>query len=148
MCLGAVKKIKTKEGHRDDWGSRKLKCGRKGKTIKRDEAFLIRESKLNPRKASEELHQDIAHVEVIIHSLPFEKDLSMVEEKNKPQKKQLLTALMKKKGIFGQTINWARLLKTGETCCSFGTRTEISFCDNEKLMQTYQAVKQPLKQMF
>ena len=40
---------------------RKGKCGKKRKTSPRDDIFLIRQSKLDPRKTSFDLQRDLAH---------------------------------------------------------------------------------------
>lgn len=56
VSLGAVNKIlKLKRDTGTIDVNRKGKCGRKRKTTARDEAFLIRESKLYPRKTSQDL---------------------------------------------------------------------------------------------
>ena len=45
---------------------RKGKCGRKRITSPRDDALILRESKKNPRKTSDELTKDLAHAGVKI----------------------------------------------------------------------------------
>lgn len=47
--------------------NRKGKCGRNRKTTARYEAVLIKESKLNTGKTSQQLQQDLALIEGIIH---------------------------------------------------------------------------------
>ena len=54
---------------------RKGKCGRKRNTSPRDDALILRESKKNPRKTSDELTKDLAHAGVKISSSTVRKRL-------------------------------------------------------------------------
>ena len=48
--------------------NRKGNCGRKKKTMPRTDAYLLRESKFNPRKTSFQLQQDLASAGVMVDS--------------------------------------------------------------------------------
>jgi hypothetical protein len=68
------------------------KCRRKRKTTQADDRFLLRKSKLDPRKTSQELQQDLAESGIVIHDSTVRKRL--LENGRRaicPQKKQLLT---------------------------------------------------------
>ena len=76
---------------------RKGKCGIKRFTSPRDDALILRESKRNPRKTSDELMKDLAHAGVKISSSTVRKRLlESGRRAMRPLKKQLLT---KKKEI-------------------------------------------------
>ena len=47
---------------------RKGKCGRKRKTTTRDDSFIMRKSKADPRKSSDDLKRDLAEAGVHISS--------------------------------------------------------------------------------
>ena len=51
------------------------KCGRKRNTSPRDDALILRESKKNPRKTSDELTKDLVHAGVKISSSTVRKRL-------------------------------------------------------------------------
>ena len=69
VSLGAVNKIiKQKKETGSVEVKRKGKCGRKRKTTPRDKAFLLRDSKLHPRKTSYDLQQDLEKAGVKIHN--------------------------------------------------------------------------------
>ena len=98
VSLGAVKRIIKKK---KETGSvevqRNRKCERKRNTAPRDEAFLLRDSKLHPRKTSYDLQQDLEKAGVKIHDSTLRRRL--LEEGRRavrPHKKQLLTAPMMK----------------------------------------------------
>ena len=83
---------------------RKGRCKRKRKTTKRDDFTLLRNSKVNPRKTSEELKRDLDESGVHVSSSTVRRRLLEKGRKaRKPKKKQLLTAAMKKK-----RFNWAK----------------------------------------
>ena len=86
---------------------RKGKCGRKWKTT-RDDAFLIRNGKLDPKKSSFDLQKDLQHSGVQISATTVRRRLLEVGRKvRKPLKKQLLIKKMKRK-----RLAWAKKYKT------------------------------------
>ena len=87
---------------------RKERCGRKRKTTKRDDLILLRNSKINPQKNSEQLKRDLDKSGVHVSSSTVGRLLEKGRKARKPKKKQLLTAAMKKK-----RFNWAKNTKTG-----------------------------------
>lgn len=161
VSLGAVNKIlKQKKTTGTIDVQRKGKCGRKRKTTPRDEAFLIRESKLNPRKTSQELQKDLAHVGVIVHDSTIRKRLIEGGRKTiRPQKKQLLNAGMMKKRyewakkyVSWTVEDWRKVLFSDETHFLVqGQRSRfVRKSDNKKLTAAHinQTVKHLLKKMF
>ena len=85
----------------------KGKCGRKRKTTKRDDAKLLRDSKINPRKTSEELKRDLDESGVQVSSSTVRRRLLAQGRKvRRPKKKQLLIIAMKEK-----RYNWAKKYK-------------------------------------
>lgn len=161
VSLGAVNRIlKQKRDIGTIEVNRKGKCGRKRKTTRRDEAFLIRDSKLNPRKTSQELQQDLAHAGVIVHDSTVRKRLIEGGRKTiRPHKKQLLTAaMMKKRYIWAKKYvswtveDWRNVLFSDESHFLVqGQRSRfVRKSDNEKLTAAHidQTVKHPLKKMF
>ena len=89
--------------------NRKSNCGRKKKTTSRTDAYLLRESKFNPRKTSFQLQQDLASAVVMVDSSTVCRRLLAVGRKpRRPIKKQLLTTKMKKKHFI-----WAKNIMTG-----------------------------------
>ena len=77
---------------------RKERCGRKRKTTKRDDLILLRYSKINPRKTSDELKWNLDESGVHVSSSTVRRRLLEKGRKaRKPKKKQLLNAAMKKK---------------------------------------------------
>ena len=99
--------IKKFQIEKDLTPNRKGNCGRKKKTTPRTDAYLLRESKLNPRKTSFQLQQDLASAGVIVDSSTVRRRLLAVGRKaRRPIKKQLLTTKMKKKRFI-----WAKKYK-------------------------------------
>ena len=95
----------------EDTGSmspkRKGKCGRKRKTSKREDAFLLRQSKFDPKKTSVDLRKDLAAVGVDIStSLVRYRLLEAGRKARRPAKKQLLTEKMRQK-----RLAWSRKYK-------------------------------------
>ena len=105
VSLGSVRSIykqKRKTGNVEV--QRKERCERKRKTTKRDDLILLRNSKINPRKTSEELKRDLDKRGVHVSSSTVR--LRLLEKRRKarkPKRKQLLTAAMKKK-----RFNWTK----------------------------------------
>ena len=101
VSLGAVNKIIKQKAETGNVGVRKIgKCGRKRKTSKRDNSFIIRESKCNPRKTGDELKRDLEQIGVNVSSSTICRRL--IENgrfAKKLIKKQLLTSAMKKKRL-------------------------------------------------
>lgn len=99
------------------------RCGRKRKTTARDEAFLMRQSKIDPKKTSADLQQDLAEHGVNIHDSTIRKRLiEMGRKAIRPQKKQLLTkSMMKKRIVWARkyvnwtTEDWRKVLFSDET---------------------------------
>ena len=87
--------------------NRKGNCGRKKKTTPKTDAYLLRESKFNPRKSSFQLQQDLASAGEMVDSSTVRRRLIAVGRKaRRPIKKQLLTTKMKKKRFI-----WAKKYK-------------------------------------
>ena len=83
---------------------RKEKCGRKRKTLTRDDIRLLRESKEDPRKTSDMLRKDLLSSGVNVSSSTVRRRLiECGRMARRPVKKQLLTAAMKKK-----RLDWAK----------------------------------------
>src|ERR1700761_5380894 len=79
---------------------RKGRCGRKRITTVRDDRFLLRYSKQDPRKTSSDLQRDLSRAGVVIDASTVRRRLLEVGRKaRRPVKKQLLTAAMKKKRL-------------------------------------------------
>ena len=79
---------------------RKGKCGQKRKTTAKDHAYLLRKSKLDPKKGSSDLQKDMSAAGVEICASLVRKRLALIGIKApRPQKKQLLTLEMKKKRL-------------------------------------------------
>ena len=76
---------------------KKGNCGRKCKTIPRDDASVMRQSKLNPRKTSIDLQRDLAFTRTEITASAVRKRLMGGRKAIRPVKKQLLTDKMEKK---------------------------------------------------
>lgn len=161
VSLGAVNKLlKQKRETGSVEVKRKGKCGRKRKTTHRDECLLLRNSKLNPRKTSFDLQQDLEKAGVKIHDSTVRKRLIEGGRKAiRPQKKQLLTVpMMKKRLAWARKYakwteeNWRKVLFSDEThflvqgCRSKFVRKSV----DEKLTAAHliQVVKHPVKQMF
>lgn len=161
VSLGVVNKlIKQKRETGSVEVQRKGKCGRKRKTTSRDESFILRNSKLNPKKTSYDLQQDLEKAGVKIHDSTIRRRLLEGGRKAvRPQKKQLLTeAMMKKRLIWAKKYahwteeHWRNVLFSDEThflvqgCRSKFVRKGV----DEKLTAAHlvQTVKHPVKKMF
>ena len=94
----------------------KRKCGRKRKTSSRDDIFVMRQSKLDPRKNSLDLQRDVALTGTEISASEMRKRLIMGWRKYiRPVKKQLLTDMKTK--CMGKRNTKAGLQITGRTSC-------------------------------
>ena len=79
---------------------RKGKYGRKEEVTAKDDAYLLRKSKLDHRKTSSNLQKDLSAARVKISACLVRKRLVFAGRKaTRPQKKQLLTIYMKKKRL-------------------------------------------------
>lgn len=136
------------------------KCGRKRKTTKRDDAVLLRLSKLNPRKTSDMLRKDLEMTGVHLDSSTVRRRLLEGGRKaRKPMKKQLLTTSMKKKRLFwastykGWSVEqWRKVVFSDESHfevqgqrCQFVRRADGESITPKHILQT---VKHPEKKMF
>lgn len=161
VSLGAVNKIiKQKKNLGSVEVQRKGKCGRKRKTTPRDEAFLLRESKIHPRKTSYDLQQDLEKAGVKIHDSTVRRRLLEGGRRAvRPQRKQLLTApMMKKRLNWAKTYahwsaeDWREVLFSDETHFLVqGQRSKfVRKAANESLTAAHinQTVKHPTKKMF
>jgi len=75
--------------------NRKGKCGRKRKTTPKGNAYLMRNSKINPRKTSSDLQTDLKHSGVKISASLLRRRLVLACRKaRRAQRKQLLTENM------------------------------------------------------
>ena len=105
VSLGSVSSIvkqKRETGYVEV--QRKGRCGRKRKTTKRYDLTLLRKSKLNRRKTSEELKRNMDDSGVHVSSSTIQRRfLENGRKARRPKKKQLLTAAMKQK-----RFNWAK----------------------------------------
>lgn len=83
---------------------RRGRCGRKRKTTPHDDKVIIRNSVKDPKKTSVDLLRDLSSAGVNVSSSTVRRRLLEVGRVGrKPQKKQLLTSVMKKK-----RLRWAR----------------------------------------
>ena len=79
--------IKKFQIEKDLTPDRKGNCGRKKKTTPRTDAYLLGESKFNPRKTSFQLQQDLASVGVMADSSTVrERLLAVGREARRPIK--------------------------------------------------------------
>ena len=79
---------------------RKGNCGRKRKSTAKHDAYLLRKSKLDPRKTSSDLQKDLFVAGLEISASLVRRRLVLAGRKViGPQKKQLLTVDMKKKRL-------------------------------------------------
>lgn len=86
-------------------------CGRKKITSKRDDRYLIHQSKTNPRKTSDSLKQDLASHGAVVSSRTVRRRLlDAGRPARRPVKKQLLTCAMRK-----ARLSWAKKYKTWTT---------------------------------
>ena len=73
-------------------------CGQKRKTIAKDDAYLLRKSKLDPKKTSSDLQKDLSPARLKISASLVRRRLVLAGRKaTRPQKKQFLTVDIKKK---------------------------------------------------
>ena len=115
--------IKKFQIEKDLTPNRKGSCGRKKKTTPRTDAYLHRESKLNRRKTSFQLQQDLASAEVMVDFSTVRRRLLAVGRKaRRPIKKQLLITKMKKKRFIlakkykdGTREQWRQVLFSDES---------------------------------
>ena len=139
---------------------RKGNCGRKRKTTKRDDISILRNSKLHPRKTSEDLKRDLDATVVHVSSSTVRRRLLKEGKRaRKPKKKQLLTATMKKKRCDWakkyqnwSEEDWNRVLFSDESHFFVqGFNPKFVRCSPKvKLREEYfvQSVKHPDKKMF
>lgn len=139
---------------------RKGRCGRKKKTTPRDDAYLLRQSKKDPRKTSDALNSDLKSLGIQISSSTVRRRLIAVGRKaRRPIKKQLLTKLMKekrykwaKKYKDWSKEQWRKVLFTDESHFFVqGQRSQhIRRSQGEKIRDCHidQHVKHPAKKMF
>lgn len=75
-------------------------CGRKRLTTNRDDRLLIKMSKLNPKKTSDELQRDIAAHDIKLSTRSVRRRLCKAGRKaRRPLQKSLLTTVMKKRRL-------------------------------------------------
>lgn len=161
VSQGVVSKIVKRKRETGSVDVKRLgKCGRKRKTTPADDRFLLRKSKLDPRKSSQDLQQDLAASGIVIHDSTVRKRLLESGRRAiRPQKKQLLTERMKKQRLLwakkysNWTVgDWKKVLFTDETHFIVqGQRSKfVRKSDNEKLTPSHidQTVKHPVKKMF
>jgi len=139
---------------------RKGKCGRKKKTTPRDDAYLIRQSKKNPRKTSDALNTDLKQKGIEISSSTVRRRLLAVGRRaRRPVKKQLLTKAMKekrykwaKKYKDWTKEQWRKVIFSDESHFFVqGQRSQhVRRSSGEKIRDSHidQCVKHPLKKMF
>lgn len=136
------------------------KCGRKRKTTKKEDALLLRNSKIHPTKTSDDLQKDLAFSGTSVHASTVRRRLLEVGRKaRRPVKKQLLTAAMKRKRIVwakkykGWTQDdWKNVLFSDESHFFVqGMRHQfVRRSDREPVSPAHiqQSIKHPVKQMF
>jgi transposase len=139
---------------------RKGNCGRKKKTSHRDDAYLIRQSKKDPRKTSDALNLDLKEKGIQISSSTVRRRLIAVGRiARKPVTKQLLTKAMKGKRYKWANKyknwtkdQWRKVLFTDESHFFVqGQRSQhVRRSQGEKLRDCHidQYVKHPQKKMF
>jgi len=161
VSQGSVSSIlKQKKETRNVEIKRKGKCGRKRKTSKRDDMILMRNSKANPRKTSEDLKRDLDESGVHVSSSTVRRRLlDQGRKARRPKKKQLLTTAMKKKRYNWakkhkdwSENDWGRVLFSDESHFFVqGFNPKFVRCSpKEKLKEDHfvQTVKHPEKKMF
>lgn len=139
---------------------RKGRCGRKRITTVRDDRFLVRQSKRDPRKTSSDLQRDLSHAGVVLDSSTVRRRLLEVGRKaRRPIKKQLLTVAMKKKRLLWAkehkmwcSESWRKVIFSDETLfevqgcrSSFVRRSDGETISSDHIQQT---PKHTIKQMF
>lgn len=139
---------------------RKGKCGRKKKTSPRDDAYLLRQSRKDPRKTSDALNTDLKELGIQISSSTVRRRLIAVERfARRPLKKQLLTKTMKekrykwaKKYKEWTKEQWRKVMFTDESHFFVqGQRSQhVRRSQGEKYQDCHidQYVKHPQKKMF
>jgi transposase len=139
---------------------RKGKCGRKGKITPRASMFLLRESKINPKKSSFDLKKDMQMHGINIHDSTIRYHLLKAGRKAiRPAKKQLLTHVMKKKRLawakkykHWTVEDWKKVLFSDETYFMVqGQHSRyVRKHRDENLTSAHisQTVKYPVKTMF
>ena len=139
---------------------RKGKCGRKRKTTARNDAYLLRKSKLDPRKTSSDLQKDLSTAGVEISASLVRRRLVFGGRRaTRPQKKQLLTVHMKKKRLAWAkkyrkwtTADWKKVLFSDESHFMVqGQQSRfVRRSKGEEIRSCHinQGVKHPLKKMF
>ena len=161
VSLGSVSSIlKQKRETGNVEVQQKGTCGRKRKTTKRYDLTLLRKSKLNPRKTSEELKRDMddsgVHVSL---STVRRRLLEKGRKARRPKKKQLLTAAMKQKRFNWaekhknwSEDDWSRVLFSNKSYFFVqGFNPKFICCSpNEKVREEHfvQTLKHPDKKMF
>ena len=140
--------------------NRKGNCRRKKKTTPRTDAYLLRESKFNPRKTSFQLQQDLASAGVMVDSSTVRWRLIAVGRKaRRPIKKQLVITKMKKKRFIWvkkykdwTCEKWRQVLLSEESLFVVkeerSQHVQISKGKPLKESNIDQAVKHPAKKMF
>jgi len=159
--LGSVSRIikkKQQTGTMDI--KRKGICGRKRKTTARDDKFLVRKSKMNPRKSAVDLNKELYDAGIIIDvSTVRRRLLEAGRRARKPIKKQLLTtAMMNKRLAWAKkyqnwtTEDWSKVLFSDETHLIVqGERVQyVRRANGDPISPSHleQRVKHPAKVMF
>lgn len=139
---------------------RKSKCGRKRKTTPRTDKFLVRNSKMHPRKTSTDLQRELLATGVSVDSSTVRRRLIEAGRLARtPIRKQLLTPAMKKKRLYWArkyqswtAQDWNKVVFSDEThFCVHGFRsTFVRRSTGEPIREQHlnQTVKHPQKQMF
>ena len=111
VSLGAVNNIIRKKNEMGSISPQKERTmWAKAKTSQKDDAYLIRSSKLNPEKNSFDLQKDLEATGVKIDASTLRRRLLECGKKaRRPVRKQLLTSPMKKK-----RLSWARKYQNWE----------------------------------
>ena len=88
VSFGSVSSIlKQKREAENVEVQRKGRCGKKRKITKRDDLILLRNSKINPRKTSEELKRDLDESGVHVSSSTVRRQLLEKKGKRESQKR-------------------------------------------------------------
>ena len=139
---------------------RKGNCGRKQKLTAKNDAYLSRKSKLDPRKTNSDLQKDFSAAGLEISaSLVRTRLVLVVRKATKPQKKQFLTVDMKKKRLAWAkknrewtTADWNKVLFSYESHFMVqGEQSQFvrrSKSEKIRLSHINQDVKHPVKEMF
>ena len=122
--------------------------------------YLLRKSKLNPRKTSSDLQKDLSAAGLEISASLVKRQLVLAGRKaTRPQKKQFLTVNIKKKRLawakkyrYWTTADWKKVLFLDES--HFVVQREqsqfVRKSKGEKIISSHinQGVKYPVKKMF